>query len=74
MVSAVILCVPKSNILKSTYMYIMPIVRIEAFQCTRCKHIWMPRHGVKEKPKVCPSCKSPYWDIPRRSRGKRKIL
>ena len=73
MLSASIPSKPKSNILKSTYLYIMPTVTIEAFQCTRCGHVWAPRGGIlvgavteDEKPKVCPRCKSPYWDRPRR--------
>jgi len=27
----------------------------------RCKHEWIP-NDINEKPKVCPLCKSPYWD------------
>lgn len=34
--------------------------------CKRCKHIWIPR--ANKKPKVCPKCKSPYWDIERRNK------
>jgi hypothetical protein len=41
--------------------------------CERCKHgPWLGRRIKVEngkivgvKPKVCPSCKSPYWDTPR---------
>ena len=32
--------------------------------CERCEHKWITRSG--EMPKVCPRCKSPYWDIPRK--------
>lgn len=28
----------------------------------RCGHEWIPRG---EKPRVCPKCKSPYWDRPK---------
>lgn len=66
MLSASVSHIPKSNIPKSTYLYIMPIITVEAFQCTRCGHIWKPRKGVDRKPKVCPKCKSPYWDTLRR--------
>ena len=31
------------------------------YRCERCGHEWLPRDGNKE-PKVCPKCKSPYWD------------
>jgi predicted Zn-ribbon and HTH transcriptional regulator len=43
----------------------MAKIRLWGYQCERCEHQWVP---VKqdEKPKVCPKCKSPYWDRPRR--------
>jgi DNA-directed RNA polymerase subunit RPC12/RpoP len=44
----------------------MSKVRIWGFQCSRCGHKWLPRDGV-DQPQVCPSCKSPYWDRPRRA-------
>jgi uncharacterized OB-fold protein len=28
--------------------------------CNRCGHTWVPREN--EEPKVCPACKSPYWN------------
>lgn len=31
--------------------------------CERCGHEWYSRSKVK--PRVCPKCKSPYWDKPR---------
>lgn len=31
--------------------------------CGRCDHKWVPRENGE--PKVCPSCKSPYWNKPR---------
>jgi len=31
--------------------------------CERCGHLWFPR---KDTVKVCPKCKSPYFDIPRK--------
>lgn len=34
--------------------------------CFRCGHKWHPRS--EEYPKVCPKCKSPYWDRPRRKK------
>jgi len=30
------------------------------FVCNRCGHKWVPRENGE--PKVCPSCKSPYWN------------
>jgi predicted Zn-ribbon and HTH transcriptional regulator len=37
-------------------------IQVEALKCERCGHVWMPRN-IKAHPKVCPKCKSPYWDI-----------
>ena len=36
------------------------------FKCERCEHEWVPRN-VEETPRVCPKCKSPYWDRPRQN-------
>jgi len=41
-------------------------IEVEGYQCERCEHKWIPRG--KEAPKVCPECKSPYWDTPRRKK------
>jgi len=51
----------------------MPLVEItkKGFKCERCKHEWIP-NDIKEKPKVCPLCKSPYWDTPRRNEKNKK--
>jgi predicted Zn-ribbon and HTH transcriptional regulator len=32
--------------------------------CERCGHKWLPKEETKDKPKVCPKCNSPYWDMP----------
>lgn len=54
----------------------MPKITMEGYRCERCKHEWVPREKDQE-PKVCPKCKSPYWNTPRRTEksragGKRK--
>src|SRR5262249_56957222 len=55
----------------------MPKVQIWGYRCERCGHEWVPRERHQE-PKVCPHCKSPYWDRPRQSampsvnKGRRK--
>lgn len=36
----------------------------DGYKCERCGHEWVPRN--KEYPKVCPKCKTPYWDRPRK--------
>jgi predicted Zn-ribbon and HTH transcriptional regulator len=38
------------------------IVFLEGCRC-RCGHQWLPREK-REKPRVCPLCKSPNWDKP----------
>lgn len=35
-------------------------------KCERCGHEWVPR-DYENEPAVCPKCKSPYWNKPRRS-------
>ncbi|MFN2543331.1 MAG: hypothetical protein ABR600_02000 [Actinomycetota bacterium] len=44
----------------------MPSIRIEVngYRCARCGHEWVPRKA--EHPRVCPRCKSPFWDRERR--------
>jgi hypothetical protein len=40
-------------------------VQLWGFRCERCSHEWLPR--VKDvEPRVCPKCKSPYWNVPRK--------
>jgi len=38
-------------------------MNLSHFKCLRCDHEWIPRR--EEHPRVCPKCKSPYWDRPR---------
>jgi hypothetical protein len=44
----------------------MAKVQIWGFRCERCGHEWAPREP-QEAPTVCPKCKSPYWNRPRRN-------
>lgn len=32
-------------------------------ECLRCHHTWVPRQPIR--PLTCPSCRSPYWNMPR---------
>ena len=32
--------------------------------CLRCSHEW--RSKTTEKPTICPKCKSPYWNKPKK--------
>ena len=48
-------------------------VLIIGHKCYRCDHAWRP-HDLDKPPRVCPKCKSPYWDRPlsRKTSGKTK--
>src|SRR5205814_370507 len=41
-------------------------ITILGHRCERCGHEWLPK-GRDREPEVCPRCKSPYWNRPRRS-------
>ncbi len=50
-------------------------IKLDGYICERCGHIWVPRlkHSiVPKKPIVCPKCKSPYWDIPKKLKPKKE--
>ena len=36
------------------------------YRCERCNHEWIPRRHSDQEPSVCPKCKSPYWNRPRK--------
>lgn len=40
--------------------------KIDGYVCERCRHEWISRRNSMGEPKVCPACKSPYWDVPRK--------
>ena len=40
-------------------------IEVTAYSCDRCEHQWLPRE--EDKPIICPKCKSPYWNIPRKN-------
>jgi rRNA maturation endonuclease Nob1 len=46
-------------------------VTIWKYICERCQHDWIPR-DVGNEPKVCPKCKSPYWDTPKKITAKKQ--
>jgi predicted Zn-ribbon and HTH transcriptional regulator len=41
-------------------------LQVMGYRCERCGHEWVPR--INQPPRVCPKCKSPYWDRPRREK------
>ena len=40
-------------------------IKIKGYKCERCNHEWIPRNKA-ENPMICPKCKSPYWNKPRK--------
>ena len=40
-------------------------VKVIKNKCERCGHEWIPR---KKDVRICPKCKSPYFDIPRKKK------
>lgn len=46
----------------------MPKVQLWGYRCERCGHEWLPRQ--EGEPRVCPKCKSPYWNRPRKDAHK----
>lgn len=40
-------------------------VTLWGWKCERCGHEWLPRQQDAPEPRVCPKCKSPYWNRPR---------
>jgi Zn finger protein HypA/HybF involved in hydrogenase expression len=40
-------------------------ITVYRYTCERCDHEWLPRE-LENEPRVCPKCKSPYWNKPRR--------
>lgn len=51
----------------------MVIVNVtkKGFRCERCRHKWIP-NNIKVEPTVCPKCKSPYWNKPRKNKNNSK--
>ena len=39
-------------------------IQLTGHKCYRCRHEWLPHHK-NILPKVCPKCKTPYWDKPK---------
>ena len=44
-------------------------ILIMGHKCYRCGHEWKP-YDINEMPRVCPKCKSPYWDRPKKENDK----
>jgi NAD-dependent SIR2 family protein deacetylase len=51
-------------------------ITFKGFRCERCGHIWAPRQALDSaeptaRPRVCPKCKSAWWDVPRKEKAHR---
>jgi hypothetical protein len=42
-------------------------ITVMGFRCERCSHEWIPRGVVEEEPRVCPKCRSPWWNRPKKA-------
>lgn len=42
------------------------------YKCEKCNHSWKSRK--ERKPKICPNCKSAYWEIPSKRMSKDFII
>ena len=40
-------------------------ITVMGYRCERCSHEWIP--NSEREPSVCPKCKSPYWNRPRKT-------
>ncbi|HLC57543.1 MAG TPA: hypothetical protein VJH95_03155 [Candidatus Nanoarchaeia archaeon] len=36
-------------------------IKVKVYKCNNCSYEWVPR-SQKEKPLICPKCKSARWD------------
>jgi hypothetical protein len=44
-------------------------ITVMGFRCERCDHEWIPRGTGEQEPSVCPKCKSPYWNRPKKTKS-----
>ena len=44
-------------------------IKIPELQCLRCGYIWVPR---QKDVKICPKCKSAYWNTPKKQAAEEK--
>lgn len=45
------------------------VVQVKMCLCLRCDHKWRPRG---KEVRICPRCKSPYWDRPSKADASKK--
>ena len=39
-------------------------LKVQGYRCQKCGHEWVPRPNRLREPRVCPKCKSAWFDIP----------
>jgi len=44
----------------------MSTILLTGFKCGRCLYEWVPHRDTKGVPRICPKCKSPYWNKDRK--------
>lgn len=44
----------------------MKRIRLKYLNCLKCGHKWTPRTSDV---RICPKCKSAYWDLPKKDAG-----
>jgi predicted Zn-ribbon and HTH transcriptional regulator len=49
----------------------MAEITLKGYQCERCNHTWVPREP--ETPRVCPKCKSAYWNAKRKLEKRKPV-
>jgi len=42
-------------------------ITIMGYRCERCGHEWIPRGNPEVEPRVCPKCRSPWWNKAKKS-------
>ena len=50
----------------------MQPIMLMGYQCKRCDHQWVPRNA-DETPRVCPRCKSAYWNVERKRKPSLRV-
>ncbi len=45
----------------------MALINVKQLKCQKCRHTWIPR---KKEIRICPKCKTAYWDKPLSERNK----
>jgi hypothetical protein len=56
------------------------MIKVPGYRCERCGHEWVARasrnappgkKGATSRPRLCPHCKSAWWDVPPKGEPKK---